>query len=223
MVEDGLFGYGMRFNEGIPRKETVGVVNGSTDDTLSGAHYLSPFLTCMECNEMQFVNAATVQRALSFIPRGGTLPPEVLPVCVQCGRTDRWAVGADDFSALIGMDKEAFKLQMLAKRKASVKIQKVYRGYLGRIYARRVKLEKEKREAAERLGAIVMQCLWRRRYAQRKVECLRSLRTIRVSFLDASTSALTIIFFICTECTQNGFVKGSSWLGGTWSSSSVLV
>jgi hypothetical protein len=134
----------------------------------------------MECNEMQFVNAATVQRALSYIPRGGSLPPEVLPQCVQCGRTDKWAVGADDFSALIGMDKEAFKKKMLVKKRSVVKIQKVYRGYLGRLYAKRVKDEKEKREAAEREGAIVMQSLWRRRYAQRKAECLRSLRLIGV-------------------------------------------
>jgi hypothetical protein len=121
--DDGLFGFGARFSEGGPTREhTIGFVNGSTLDTKSGAHYLSPFLTCMECNQMQAVNVATVSRALSLIPRGSRLPLEVLPVCMGCGRTDQWSVGAHDFEPLIGMDKDAYARMFNMRRRAVIRI-----------------------------------------------------------------------------------------------------
>jgi hypothetical protein len=76
------------------------------------------------------------------------------------------------------MDKEAYARMLSMRRRAVIRIQALYRGHLGRKLAKRKKLEKQRREAAEREGAIGMQCLWRRRFAQRKAECLRSLRII---------------------------------------------
>ena len=98
---DGLFGFGFRMRGDDPRHRNADTIlpsiHGSTTDMASGAHYVSPYLTCGNCNEVRMVNAATISRALSHIPRGAkTLPPEVLPVCSLCGRTDKWHVGARD-------------------------------------------------------------------------------------------------------------------------------
>ena len=88
--------------------------------------YISPYLTCKECNGIQFVNAILVQRALvvqeSRIP--GTdetemfhgLRMESLPPCPGCGRTHTWIVGARDLTGDIFADAQA--------RKARLKIEK---------------------------------------------------------------------------------------------------
>jgi hypothetical protein len=180
---DGLFGYGLRLRDGDPARRNAHTIlpdiHGSTLATQSGAHYVSPFLTCGNCNEVRFVNAATVGRALGLVPRGGrTLPPEVLPVCSLCGRTDNWHIGARDMQEEMGLDVEGFKRQLAEEKKAAVQIQRVYRGHLGRRYARRRREERQKQSDLERRSATLIQSTYRRHFAKRKVACIRSLRLI---------------------------------------------
>ena len=154
-------------------------IHGSTTDMASGAHYVSPYLTCGNCNEVRMVNAATISRALSHIPRGAkTLPPEVLPVCSLCGRTDKWHVGARDLTKEMGLDVEAFKRQMAAEKKAARTIQRYYRGYLGRRFAERKRQERFKQNELERLSATLIQSWYRRHFAKRQVAVVRKLRVI---------------------------------------------
>eukprot|EP00936_MAST-01D_sp_MAST-1D-sp1_P000714 g714.t1 len=180
---DGLFGFGFRMRGDNPRYRNADTIlpsiHGSTTDMASGAHYVSPYLTCGNCNEVRMVNSATIMRALAHIPRGAkTLPPEVLPVCSQCGRTDKWHVGARDLTKEMGLDVEAFKRQMAAEKRAARTIQRYYRGYLGRRFAERKRQERFKQNELERLSATLIQSWYRRHFAKRVVAVVRKLRVI---------------------------------------------
>ena len=211
---DGLFGYGLRLKDTDPARRHAHTIlpdiHGSTLDTSSGAHYVSPFLTCGNCNEVRFVNAATVSRALGLVPRGGrNLPPEVLPVCSLCGRTDKWHVGARDMQEEMGLDVAAFKRQLKLQRICSIIIQALYRGHLGRRYAKRRREERQKQNTLEKKSATLIQSTYRRHFAKRKAACLRSLRLINSAH--ASVLSRAVYGWTETEGHINGRMKCFWW------------
>ena len=181
-MDDGLFGFGYR----LKPVQDVGaaslpIVNGSTEDTASGAHYLSPYLTCQKCNNVMMVNVATVSRALCLIPRGGTIPAEVLPVCSDCRSTDKWLVGAHDLSDTIGMNKDQMAKRLQLEKKSALVIQTYYRGYLGRQFARQVREAEAKKNSLEKACATLIENTYRKYDAStRRVPCIRMLELIEV-------------------------------------------
>ena len=118
---------------------------GFKDDPLGGlqrdVYYISPYLTCEECNNMVYIDAAALRSRINLptlseqVP-GVTLPMEPLPPCPGCNRTNTFRIGADDLTLLLAGNAEELARRKRVQRKMSIKLQRCYRYYLARRYGR---------------------------------------------------------------------------------------
>jgi hypothetical protein len=84
-------------------------------------YYISPYLTCEECNGLVYIDAAKLRNRIALSKFGETvdeetgervkdeswkLPPEPLPPCPGCGRTNTFRIGADDLTLLLAANVE---------------------------------------------------------------------------------------------------------------------
>ena len=63
--------------------------------------YTDPYVTCSNCNLLNFVDVVTIRRMLNMSAVVSTelkLAPEVLPPCSSCGSADCFVIGSHDFS-----------------------------------------------------------------------------------------------------------------------------
>lgn len=69
---------------------------------LGSSFYLSPYLTCMECNTLHMVNSTKLYSQIVASINDGQgmagVAPESLPVCTGCNMTYAYHIGAEDFS-----------------------------------------------------------------------------------------------------------------------------
>lgn len=102
--------------------------------------YTTPYLTCMSCNALTFINVTALRSVLSLSKDldPSYLPAEILPACTGCGETTSLAVGAKDFMLHIKAT-HAGLLRARAQRNSKArKIQAFYRAYLSRRQGRAV-------------------------------------------------------------------------------------
>ena len=132
--------------------------------------YLSPYLSCAECNGITFINAGMLKKALvaDIDGESGTLDLEALPECSGCSRTYAYQVGAKDLSALIASNKRALARKRARELAASILLQRRMRG----VFARQ---EYARRQAAKHLfkrllnrGAVIIQSQYRGRLGRRE-------------------------------------------------------
>jgi hypothetical protein len=181
-MDDSLFGYGFRYTHEARRAHpAANVIPMDALPTQSGARYLSPYLTCLGCDTVAMVNSATIQRALGFIPRGGAIPIEVLPKCSTCGKTSEWRVGAHDFSKEMDCSREDRLLLEKLKVKMAVQIQRMFRGYQGRKFARGEAERERKKKAKQDKSATLIQTQYRLYDAKRIAGVERALEIIKLS------------------------------------------
>eukprot|EP00946_MAST-07B_sp_MAST-7B-sp1_P002527 g2527.t1 len=147
------------------------------------AFYLSPYLTCSECNAVIFINATMLREALIAdadpSANRARLKLEALPECSGCGRTYAYHVGAKDLSALIAANKRALARKRARELAASIVIQRRQRGIFGREeYARRAAAKHLFRRLLNR-GAVIIQSQYRGRLGRREAVTELSLQLIK--------------------------------------------
>lgn len=147
------------------------------------AFYLSPYLTCSECNAVVFVNAMMLRDALIADADPGAnrahLKLEALPECSGCARTYAYHVGAKDLSALIAANKRALARKRARELAASIVLQRRQRGVFGREeYARRSAAKHLFRRLLNR-GAVIIQAQYRGRLGRREAVTELSLQLIK--------------------------------------------
>lgn len=146
------------------------------------AFYLSPYLTCSECNAVVFINATMLRDALVADATGGNrghLKLEALPECSGCGRTYAYHVGAKDLSALIAANKRALARKRARELAAAIVLQRRQRGVFGREeYARRSAAKHLFRRLLNR-GAVLIQSQYRGRLGRREAITELSLQLIK--------------------------------------------
>ena len=162
--------------------------------------YLSPYLTCKECNGIQFINSVTVQRALvtqeSRIP--GTddvelsygLRMESLPKCPGCGRTHTWIVGAHDLAGDIFASALEREKRKEVERVAGTKLQAWVRGYKDRRRAVELKRLRDEYNALVFRSSSMMAAVYRGRLDRRAARVERDLKRIRATHRTVMREAL---------------------------------
>ncbi len=134
------------------------------------AFYLTPYLTCAECNTVTFINAEALEKALLADIEGnaGTLDLEALPECPGCNRTYAYHVGAKDLSALIAANKRELAKRRARELAAALIFQRRSRGIFGRQeYQRRLGARALFRRLLNR-GAVIIQSQYRGRLGRRE-------------------------------------------------------
>ena len=137
--------------------------------------YISPYLTCGECNHVCFINSAQLEAALErntvvFEDLGpeqqkeykeASLNVEALPPCPGCNRTYKFLVGAHDLSALINMDKKAQAERRRQEFLAAKLLQSRVRGIFARKDSKKRAKAKELYKRLLNRGATIIQTHWR--------------------------------------------------------------
>jgi len=127
--------------------------------------YLSPYLSCAECNAVSFINSDQLQKALIADVGGdsGSLDLEALPECSGCGRTYAYHIGAKDLSHLIAANKRALARKKARELAASILLQRRMRGVFARQeFARRCAAKHLFKRLLNR-GATIIQTQYRGR------------------------------------------------------------
>jgi len=146
--------------------------------------YLDPFVTCQWCNMVTFVDVMAIRRSLAMpddISKSLNLDLESLPPCRKCNKAEFLVVGSHDFTDLIANRDKEEKKKRARQLKAALLIQKNFREYLRKAYARaaaaaRLALKKLQAKAATRINACA-----RYRLAQRRALAEYHLRVIKTS------------------------------------------
>lgn len=63
--------------------------------------HTDPYITCSNCNYLNFVDVVTIRRMLSLpaaVSEELRLAPEILPPCAVCQHSDCFVVGSHDFT-----------------------------------------------------------------------------------------------------------------------------
>ena len=143
--------------------------------------YLSPYLSCSECNAVSFINSEQLEKALIADIGGesGGLSLEALPECSGCGRTYAYHVGAKDLSSLIAANKRALARKRARELAASILLQRRMRGVFARQeFARRCAAKHLFKRLLNR-GATIIQSQYRGRLGRREGVAEASLAWIK--------------------------------------------
>ncbi|KAH9122281.1 hypothetical protein LEN26_010320 [Aphanomyces euteiches] len=137
-----------------------------TGNTTTSGLYVSPYLTCTECNTVNFIEATRLSLDV-LVKRGDHKDPlhafirsfdgEVLPECVGCKRTIHLNVGSVDFTPALIERASSFKQLFDLRQSAAVHIQRICRGRLARKEAQRRRILKEQRDRLEKWAATTIQ------------------------------------------------------------------
>lgn len=148
-----------------------------------GIFYLDPYITCSWCNEMSFVNVIALRKQMLYVPYdvGANIPPEALPPCAKCNKSDFFVIGPHDFSKIIAArDKEA-KDKIIRETAAGIVIKRAYRSYLQRMYGSAVTKAILVRRKLEYKAAKTINALCRGRLGRRKAKTSRLLLIVEDS------------------------------------------
>lgn len=134
-------------------------------------YYVTPYLTCVKCNGLVFVDIAKMVGA-------GT---EELGRCPGCGSSVDYRLGAWDLLDEIGQSKEDVERMLRERRRAARLLVRAYRTYLRRELSRARGLAILVRGMVRDRCASIIAGLQRGRLGRRKAKTIRSLRVIRAA------------------------------------------
>eukprot|EP00750_Incisomonas_marina_P022035 INCI4829.1.p1 GENE.INCI4829.1~~INCI4829.1.p1 ORF type:complete len:479 (-),score=104.83 INCI4829.1:654-2009(-) len=149
---------------------------------ISSKFYLSPYLTCMECNTLHMVNSTKLfMQIIASVKQGSGMKGvdvEILPVCTGCRQSYAFSVGADDFTDQIAQSKLTLHKLREMRAAAALKVQISYRGLAGRRAAvRELRLKRQKKRAM-RLAATKVENNWRVRVAKQTLRVKRAVKRV---------------------------------------------
>ena len=122
--------------------------------------YISPYLTCEECNGIVYIDASKLRSRLNLnqferVPpppkepgmesdeeeeedphKQMVIPSEPLPPCPGCHRTNTFRIGATDLTMLLASNVEELARKKRVQKRMAIKLQRCYRYYLARRYGR---------------------------------------------------------------------------------------
>ncbi|GMF15890.1 unnamed protein product [Phytophthora fragariaefolia] len=158
------------------------------DDLLSA---MTPYLTCQRCNCVTFIDVQRVRRkadqlAASKKPledvderEDWTLQYEQVPKCPGCGSTRYLRAGVVSFQEQIEEERIAIKEFERRRVPATALLQRIARGFLGRLEFRRRLVERERYLRKINRAATRIQTRVRGMQARRRTIIERCLRIIR--------------------------------------------
>jgi len=153
--------------------------------------YLSPYLTCGECNSIAFIDSKTIKAALILVDNVSMgLLVEALPQCPGCRRTHAWFVGALELGDHIKGNSRERKQLAKQKNKSAVKVQSIVRSIQARAKAIRIKKEKTTYDAYIYRIASRMAALVKGKMDRRAALVERSLNRIKICHKIVLTEAL---------------------------------
>ncbi|TYZ64930.1 hypothetical protein PybrP1_001153 [[Pythium] brassicae (nom. inval.)] len=152
----------------------------------------TPYLTCARCNCVAFINVLRVRWRSEEKDEQRLSEFEQLPICTGCGSTKYLRAGVVSFQEKIEEERVAIKEFERKRVPATALIQRVARGFLGRLECRRRKVEHERylrkiNRSATRLQARVRGMQARRRAVLER--CLRLIRAMHPSVLAFALAA----------------------------------
>ncbi|OWZ10207.1 hypothetical protein PHMEG_00016979 [Phytophthora megakarya] len=149
---------------------------------------MTPYLTCQRCNSVTFVDVQRIRRkadqlATSMQPlderEDTTFLYEQIPKCPGCGSTRYLRAGVVSFQEQIEEERNAIKEFERRRGPAAALIQRIARGFLGRLEFRRRLVERERYLRKIKRAATRIQTRVRGMQARRRTVIERCLRIIR--------------------------------------------
>lgn len=146
----------------------------------------TPYLTCSRCNSVTFVNLLRVRSRDHEKDEARLSEYEQLPICTGCGSTKYLRAGVVSFQEKIEEERNAIKEFERRRVPATALIQRIARGFLGRLEYRRRKIERERYLRKINRSATRIQTRVRGVQARRRTvieRCLRLVKTMHPSVL----------------------------------------
>ena len=144
--------------------------------------YISPYMTCENCNGLVYVDAEKLRSLLSLSGVEGfneALKQEPLPPCPGCGRTNMFRIGADDLTLLLASNLEELERRKRVQKRMAVRLQQNYRYYLRRRYGRAQRHAILIRRMLENRCATAIEACARGRLGRRRIQVERALVVIK--------------------------------------------
>ncbi|OQR87351.1 hypothetical protein ACHHYP_09098 [Achlya hypogyna] len=111
-------------------------------DRLLLSEYATPYLTCGHCNSINFIDVTAIKGIRNDLRSRPHAPYECLPPCVGCSRTIFLQPGVASLAAEIEQKTKQEDTFDKKRTPAAIDIQRVARGFLGRMEARRLRQAK---------------------------------------------------------------------------------
>ncbi|GLD91611.1 hypothetical protein PINS_up000144 [Pythium insidiosum] len=143
------------------------------------SEFMTPYLTCSRCNNVTFINILRVRRRDAPRDPATLHQYEQLPVCSGCGTTKYLRAGVTSFHEKIAEEQQAIKEFERKRGPATALLQRIARGFLGRLEFRRRKRERELYILRINRAATLLQARVRGMQARRRTVIERCLRLIR--------------------------------------------
>jgi len=148
--------------------------------------YLSPYLTCEECNSIVFIDSKKLRLNLYPVKTDNagvktfhSISPEAVPKCPECNRSIKLRIGADDLSFLQAETTSDLARKRRIQKIEIVKIQRAYRKYLAfRLAKAKLHFMLIKAMLKTRCASVI-QAMFRMRMAKRKIKTKKYLRVIK--------------------------------------------
>ncbi|ETI37732.1 hypothetical protein F442_16276 [Phytophthora nicotianae P10297] len=147
---------------------------------------MTPYLTCQRCNSVVFIDLKRVRRKADQLAAANagegedtTLLYEQVPKCPGCGITRYLRAGVVSFQEQIEEERNAIKEFERRRGPATALLQRIARGFLGRIEFRRRLVDRERYLRKIKRAATRIQSRVRGMQARRRTVIERCLRIIR--------------------------------------------
>eukprot|EP00941_MAST-03F_sp_MAST-3F-sp1_P000377 g377.t1 len=140
--------------------------------------YISPYMTCKECNSTMFIDEGPLR--LRILQNVGAVSPfvEGLPKCSGCGCTHAYTIGVNDFSDLIEVNRINLYRERSDRASASLMVQSRFRGHRKRrLFLSRV-AERKRIELALKNAALRVQTRYRGRLGWRRHRTIKFLKRL---------------------------------------------
>lgn len=144
--------------------------------------YLSPYLTCLECNAINMINANILLSVKTTLDRHGGASlqnPQALPACVGCHRTRGLVLGARNLQKEINQNQSALQIYLKARENAALLLQRLYRGHRTRQELNRIEKIAQDKIKRDRQAATTIQSYIRGTIGRRTIMVNSALRLIQ--------------------------------------------
>ncbi|KAG1703091.1 hypothetical protein DVH05_008003 [Phytophthora capsici] len=156
---------------------------GSSTVQYDSLSCMTPYLTCQRCNSVTFIDLQRVRRKADQLTgsmqKDTTFLYEQVPKCPGCGSTRYLRAGVVSFQEQIEEERNAIKEFERRRIPATALLQRIARGFLGRIEFRRRLVERERYLRKIHRAATRIQTRVRGMQARRRTLIERCLKIIR--------------------------------------------
>lgn len=152
----------------------------------------TPYLTCSRCNCVAFINVLRVRHRNAAKDERHLDDFELLSPCMGCGSTKYLRAGVVRFQEKIEEERNAIKEFERKRVPATALLQRIARGFLGRLEYRRRKREHERYVRKIHRSATRIQTRVRGMQARRRTvieRCLRVIKSMHPSILVSALAA----------------------------------